>query len=230
MGIQSAVMAEQFGTMFQYGKRRISAMSNEEFNSLTFEKLQNRMTLQLEGMIPEMEKQIQAMAPLMKTIVREFAVYLNEAVNAFNPFLEPGPAIPIDGKCPPGYHEFKGRCIPDKPELPITPPPGPGPQPITCPPNFHWDATKGKCVQDIVEIHPVKWTESEFPFRVWAYTGTSPAGQIIEVRKWWIKGGMSERLGEYHHHTNRKPPMVAVSPGGGGNALLLQVDVWYIPK
>ncbi len=79
MGIQSAVMAEQFGTMFQYGKRRISAMSNEQFNELTFEKLQSEMTKQLEGMIPEMKKQIQAMQPLVEHIIHEFGNYLRLA-------------------------------------------------------------------------------------------------------------------------------------------------------
>ncbi len=79
MGIQSAVMAEQFGTMFQYGKRRISAMSNEEFNALTPEILQQRMTKQIEDMIPEMEKQIKAMRPMVELIIREFAEYIKLA-------------------------------------------------------------------------------------------------------------------------------------------------------
>ncbi len=80
MGIQSAVMAEQFGTMFQYGKRRISAMSNEEFNALTPQKLQERMTTQLEGMIPEMKEQIKAMQPMVTAILHEFGEYVRLAV------------------------------------------------------------------------------------------------------------------------------------------------------
>ncbi len=82
MGIQSAVMAEQFGTMFQYGKRRISAMSNAEFNALTPAKLQQDMTRQLQGMIPEMEKQIQAMGPMVAVIIKEFANYITLATAA----------------------------------------------------------------------------------------------------------------------------------------------------
>jgi len=82
MGIQSAVMAEQFGTMFQYGKRRISAMSNEEFNQLTFEKLQSEMTKQIKGMIPEMQNQIKAMQPMVKMIIEEFASYIKLATEA----------------------------------------------------------------------------------------------------------------------------------------------------
>ncbi len=80
MGIQSAVMAEQFGTNFQYGKRRISAMSNEEFNALTPEIMQSQFTAQLKGLIPEMEKQIQSMRPLTDVVIREFAEYIKLAV------------------------------------------------------------------------------------------------------------------------------------------------------
>ncbi len=91
MGIQSAVMAEQFGTLFQYGKRRISAMSNEEFNKLTPQMLQDRMTKQIQHMIPEMEKQIQAMRPMTTIIIKEFLAYLTSAGEALNPFTQGGP-------------------------------------------------------------------------------------------------------------------------------------------
>ncbi len=37
MGAQSLVIGKMFGVGFQYGKRKISAMSNEEFNKLTFQ-------------------------------------------------------------------------------------------------------------------------------------------------------------------------------------------------
>ncbi len=101
MGMQSAVMAEQFGTLFQYGKRRISAMSNDEFNALTPEILQQRMTGQLQAMIPEMEKQIQSMSPLVSTIIREFANYIKLAITAvasptsgFEQITQPAPIAP----------------------------------------------------------------------------------------------------------------------------------------
>ncbi len=90
MGIQSAVMAEQFGTNFQYGKRRISAMSNEEFNALTPEIMQAQFTAQLKGLVPEMEKQIQSMRPLATAVLAEFGEYLRAAIDAINP-LTSGP-------------------------------------------------------------------------------------------------------------------------------------------
>ncbi len=88
MGIQSAVMAEQFGTMFQYGKRRISAMSNDEFNKLTPQELQKRMTIQIQGMIPEMEDQIKAMRPMVELIIKEFAQYILLATRATQELAE----------------------------------------------------------------------------------------------------------------------------------------------
>ncbi len=130
MGIQSAVMAEQFGTMFQYGKRRISAMSNEEFNALTPEKLQQDMTRQLEGMIPEMEKQIQAMQPLVQIILKEFGAYITLAGTLiFHEAQHLAGAIPAHGT----------------PETTVT---HPEEHPDPCPAGSHWDATRGQCLPD----------------------------------------------------------------------------------
>ncbi len=93
MGIQSAVMAEQFGTMFQYGKRRISAMSNEEFNKLTPKMLQERMTREIAGMIPQMQEQIQAMRPMVELIIKEFAQYILLATKAVGEIAETGTGV-----------------------------------------------------------------------------------------------------------------------------------------
>ncbi len=128
MGIQSAVMAEQFGTMFQYGKRRISAMSNEEFNALTPEKLQQRMTMNLQGMIPEMEKQIQTMGPLMEIILKEFGSYLSRAYELI-------------------VHEGRHALGTIQPHTGTGTVTVPG-STSTCPPGSHWDSARGTCVPD----------------------------------------------------------------------------------
>ncbi len=134
MGIQSAVMAEQFGTMFQYGKRRISAMSNEEFNALTPTILQERMTKQIQEMIPEMEKQIQAMGPLMEIILREFGSYISRAYEL----------IVHEGRHALGTIDPHGTGT-------VTPTPETTSQ---CPAGSHWDATRGTCVpDDTTSIH-----------------------------------------------------------------------------
>ncbi len=80
MGIQSAVMAKQFGENFQYGKRRISAMSNEEFNALSWEQLMKNNADAVQSLIPTMEKTLQDMRPLVETILREFAQMMKQLI------------------------------------------------------------------------------------------------------------------------------------------------------
>ncbi len=147
MGIQSAVMAEQFGTLFQYGKRRISAMSNEEFNKLTPEMLQERITTQIQGMIPEMEKQIQAMRPMVLVIMKEFAEYVRLATEAIakggSEYLEHAAHGHIFGH---------GDSYVDPTQPPPTGTPG------ICPAGSHWDSIKGQCIPDTI-IEPTPITE-----------------------------------------------------------------------
>ncbi len=80
MGIQSGVMAQQFGMNFQYGKRKISAMSNEEFNKLTPEQMQADFSNQITGMIPTFEKSLQEMRPFQRMIFIEMIAAFKEAV------------------------------------------------------------------------------------------------------------------------------------------------------
>ncbi len=82
MGIQSAVMAKQFGENFQYGKRRISAMSNEEFNALTPAKLQERTNAELKAMIPNMKQSIIDMQGFQEFLVKEFVKMIGDILTA----------------------------------------------------------------------------------------------------------------------------------------------------
>ncbi len=80
MGIQSAVMAKQFGENFQYGKRRISAMSNEEFNKLTPKLLNEKASAELKSMIPSMEESIIAMRDFQTFLIREFVKMVQDSL------------------------------------------------------------------------------------------------------------------------------------------------------
>ncbi len=80
MGMQSMVMAKQFGEGFQYGKRRISAMSNEEFNQLTMEKLMQQTNSELKKMIPDMAQSLREMRPFQREIFIEMLAALKEAI------------------------------------------------------------------------------------------------------------------------------------------------------
>ncbi len=82
MGVQSAVMAKQFGENFQYGKRRISAMSNEEFNRLTPKILMENANVELKSMIPSMEASITEMRTFQTFLIQEFIKMIKEAIGA----------------------------------------------------------------------------------------------------------------------------------------------------
>ncbi len=82
MGIQSAVMAKQFGENFQYGKRRISAMSNEEFNRLTPKILMENANAELKSMIPSMEQSIKDMSEFQTFLIGEFIKMIGDLLAA----------------------------------------------------------------------------------------------------------------------------------------------------
>jgi len=71
MGAQSLVLGKQFGEGFQFGKRKISAMTNEEFNKITPQKLAQNNADELRQMIPSMKQSIQDMRDFQSFIVHE---------------------------------------------------------------------------------------------------------------------------------------------------------------
>lgn len=82
MGIQSMVMAKQFGENFQYGKRRISAMSNDEFNKLTPAKLLSNANAELRSQIPLMKESMEDMRQFQTFIVKEFLLTIRSIIDA----------------------------------------------------------------------------------------------------------------------------------------------------
>ena len=68
------------GEQWQYGKRRIAAMSNEDFNKLTPQKLINIETKELRAMIPTIQQSMKDMSVLTPTIVQEM-------INMYKAFL-----------------------------------------------------------------------------------------------------------------------------------------------
>ncbi len=82
MGIQSAVMAKSFGENFQFGKRRISALSNEEFNKLTPQTILEQNTRELKSMIPSMEQSVIEMRTFQTFLIKEFIKMLNDSIGA----------------------------------------------------------------------------------------------------------------------------------------------------
>ncbi len=81
MGAQSLVIGKMFGEGFQYGKRKISAMPNEEFNKLTFEDIMSNARTEMQNSIPTMQAALQDMKPMVQTVVHEFTNYLSLVIS-----------------------------------------------------------------------------------------------------------------------------------------------------
>ncbi len=70
------------GGAWQYGKRRISAMSNEEFNKLMPIDLLKEHTTMLRSAIPTIQQSIQDMTPLINTLMTQFGTFINKAIES----------------------------------------------------------------------------------------------------------------------------------------------------
>ncbi len=71
MGAQSFIMMYMAGEAWQYGKRKISAMTNEEFNKLTPIELLKQQQSTLKEAIPSMEQSLKDMQPMIATVAEE---------------------------------------------------------------------------------------------------------------------------------------------------------------
>ncbi len=71
MAYQSLVMGDAFGRAFQFGKRKISAMSNEEFNKLDIVQLYEGISNEYTRIIPTVEKAMAQSTDLQVAIVTE---------------------------------------------------------------------------------------------------------------------------------------------------------------
>ncbi len=71
MAGQSLMMGEAFGKGFQYGKRKISAMSNEEFNALTPSKLGEEIKTDYTAIIPHLGQAVKASSDFQSLVIKE---------------------------------------------------------------------------------------------------------------------------------------------------------------
>ncbi len=71
MAGQSMIMGESFGKGFQYGKRKISSMSNEEFNAMTADDLGRELATDYTAIIPHLEQAVRASSDFQQMIIQE---------------------------------------------------------------------------------------------------------------------------------------------------------------
>ncbi len=92
MFMQSAAMALGFGSFFQYGKRKLSAMSNEEFNALTPEALTSQLMSSINNMIPTVEQSFHQMEQMNVMILDAMAKYFDQGVQFLGRWISGGAA------------------------------------------------------------------------------------------------------------------------------------------
>ncbi len=82
MGTQSFIMMYQAGEGWQYGKRKQSALSNEEFNKQTPLSIMNRQRQELINALPSIQDSMNAMTPLVGKIVEQYGDFAKEILAA----------------------------------------------------------------------------------------------------------------------------------------------------
>ncbi len=82
MGAQSYLMMYMAGAGWQFGKRKISAMLNEDFNPLTVTTLYKQMTTELKESIPTIERSMNDMTSLLGPIIEQYGAFIREAIDA----------------------------------------------------------------------------------------------------------------------------------------------------
>ncbi len=82
MPIQSYLMMYFAGSAWQFGKRKISAKSNEEFNKLTMKTLLEEHTMELKSVIPTLEKSLNDVTPLVGVLIEQYGDFIKEALRA----------------------------------------------------------------------------------------------------------------------------------------------------
>ncbi len=71
MAAQSMLMGDAFGKGFQFGKRKISAMSNEQFNSLTMSSMVTDMQTEFKNIVPTIKQSIIDSRQVQNVIISE---------------------------------------------------------------------------------------------------------------------------------------------------------------
>ncbi len=88
MAGQSLAMGEAFGKGFQYGKRKISSMNNEEFNALNFQQLSESIATDYKTMIPSLKKSIEASDELQRAVFKALGDLLLDIPDSIKSFFQ----------------------------------------------------------------------------------------------------------------------------------------------
>ncbi len=121
MATQSIVMGEAFGKGFQYGKRKISAMSNEEFNKFELSQAISETFKAYKDAIPALKESIAQSSDLQNYIVSILIDMPRDLIDAWIHALHGHEPHPRD------YKPEPGRFVPPIPGTGGKPTPAPRP-------------------------------------------------------------------------------------------------------
>ncbi len=146
MAGQSFAMGEAFGKGFQFGKRKISSMTNEQFNKLTGPQAFAETTADITAMIPTMSSAMEKFHTLQTDIILKMIDYISKLPADVLPQLIQSPEnwVPQEYKInyPDEFAKFLElikKLIPSIPEVegsvapPFQPPAPTGPNPASPP-------------------------------------------------------------------------------------------------
>ncbi len=71
------------GAGWQFGKRKVSGMSNEEVNAMSPNEFLMKLHSETKTMVPTMQQGMKDMTPLITTTIEQFGSYIREAIAAF---------------------------------------------------------------------------------------------------------------------------------------------------
>ncbi len=70
------------GAGWQFGKRKVSGMSNEQVNNMTPNEFLQQLHGEIKTAIPTMQQGMKDMTPLINTTITQFGAYIREAIKA----------------------------------------------------------------------------------------------------------------------------------------------------
>ncbi len=102
------LMGDAFGKSYQYGKRKISAMSNEDFNKLTPADLAKEITADFTVLIPELKIAMQQSTEFQGQIIVEMGNILKTLPDIVKEFIfgTPGESVITPPPPPPSIQKI----------------------------------------------------------------------------------------------------------------------------
>ncbi len=215
MAYQSLVMGDAFGRAFQFGKRKISAMSNEEFNALTISKMFEEISNEYTRAIPIVEKSMAASLELQVTIVKELLKTLPAIGQMLNELGVSATGKTLDELAHLiGMHFGHGETSPTPIPEPTPIQPSPIVPPIEVPSTQFTEAQKTAKISEIQQIYEII-SQAQMWLNQVNSTGNESRGTKIELQA------------KVKKFTDALSLSIKSATAGGMSGTIITIKVWY---